>query len=475
MRNMVKARVSNASEDFSILGSESQANTVVFPLMREEYRGKTKIKWLGDFEALKSFAFGYLKLDGEWSFTSNNGGFHVLKSESVTLSFYPNTKTLNVQGMLQSEVKERIISFIPQPTTDEVSFEQASENGEDGAEAELESEDRAVDSVEDDSDNIAIQANDSNVLVDVPPNSTYKQCCLNCKHNTAAIADLSKEFVILKAKVADNNMAPSYQDLLDKIKVLEEERDSLLTALRLLKEDFNHIHDSSRERTTQQEEQVAAKDDDAGWTRVKRKGRRKQQNQRRNERRNDHNQGNGGASSDNTSPNRDLSSSRPREKVAVVGDSVIKFIQPRKLSRKFDVSAHCFPGATVQDMNDYIKPVLQRKPDKIVLHVGTNNLRDDRPKDIKKKIAGVVEVIKNNQPSTSISISSIIQRADDRSLKKTVEETNKEIRTYCATNGLDFICNDNINDQHLNTGGLHLNRKGVYDLVGNFRKYLNSN
>ena len=134
-------------------------------------------------------------------------------------------------------------------------------------------------------------------------------------------------------------MAPSYQDLLDKIKVLEEERDSLLTALRLLKEDFNHIHDSSRERTTQQEEQLAAKDDDAGWTRVKRKRRRKQQNQRQNERRNDHNQGNGGASSDNTSPNRDLSSSRPREKVAVVGDSVIKFIQPRKLSRKIDVSA----------------------------------------------------------------------------------------------------------------------------------------
>ena len=307
--------------------------------MREEYRGKTKIKWLGDFEALKSFAFGYLKLDGEWSFTSYNGGFHVLKSESVTLSFYPNTKTLNVQGMLQSQVKERIISFISQPTTDEVSFDQASDNREDGAEAVLVSEDRAVDSVEDDSDSIAIQAADSNVLVDVPPNSN-KQCCLNCKQNTAAIADLSEEFATLKAKVVDNNMAPSYQDLLDKVKVLEEERDSLLTALRLLKRDFNHSQDSSRERTTQQEEQVAAKDDDAGWTRVKQKGRRNQQNQRRNERRNDHNQGNGGASSDNTSPNQDMSSSRPREKLAVVGDSMIKFIQPRKLSRKFDVSSN---------------------------------------------------------------------------------------------------------------------------------------
>ena len=70
------------------------------------------MKWLDYFEALKSFAFGYLILDGEWSFISNSGGFHVLKSESVTLSFYPNTKTLNVQGMLQSEVKERIISFL---------------------------------------------------------------------------------------------------------------------------------------------------------------------------------------------------------------------------------------------------------------------------------------------------------------------------------------------------------------------------
>ena len=87
-----------------------------------------------------------------------------------------------------------------------------SEIGEDGIEAELESEGRAVDPVEDDSDNTAIQANDSNVLVHVPPNSTYKQCCLNCKHNTAAIADLSKEFAILKAKLADNpsSIHPSF-------------------------------------------------------------------------------------------------------------------------------------------------------------------------------------------------------------------------------------------------------------------------
>ena len=76
----------------------------------------------------------------------------------------------------------------------------------------------------------------------------------------------------------------------------------------------------------------------------------------------------------------------------MVDDLLTKFIQPRKLSRKHEVSTHCFPGATVQDMNDYIKPVLQRKPEKIILHVGTNNLRDDRPKDIKRKMSEVINL-----------------------------------------------------------------------------------
>ena len=33
-------------------------------------------------------------------------------------------------------------------------------------------------------------------------------------------------------------------------------------------------------------------------------------------------------------------------------------------------------GATVEDMFDYIKPILKRKPDYAVLHMGTNNAKD---------------------------------------------------------------------------------------------------
>ena len=31
-----------------------------------------------------------------------------------------------------------------------------------------------------------------------------------------------------------------------------------------------------------------------------------------------------------------------------------------------------FPGATVEDMEDFIKPITRKSPDKLILHVGTN-------------------------------------------------------------------------------------------------------
>ena len=37
-----------------------------------------------------------------------------------------------------------------------------------------------------------------------------------------------------------------------------------------------------------------------------------------------------------------------------------------------------FPGAKTRCMHDYSKPTLKYEPDAIVLHVGTNDLRDSR-------------------------------------------------------------------------------------------------
>ena len=67
--------------------------------------------------------------------------------------------------------------------------------------------------------------------------------------------------------------------------------------------------------------------------------------------------------------------STKRKEVFIVGDSILKNLQGRKISRSAKVKVSSFPGCTTMDMRDHIKPVLRRNPDAIVMHVGTNSLR----------------------------------------------------------------------------------------------------
>ena len=67
--------------------------------------------------------------------------------------------------------------------------------------------------------------------------------------------------------------------------------------------------------------------------------------------------------------------SAKRKEVFIVGDSILKNLQGRKISRTEKVKVSLFPGCTTMDMKDHIKPILRRNPDAIVMHVGTNSLR----------------------------------------------------------------------------------------------------
>ena len=62
--------------------------------------------------------------------------------------------------------------------------------------------------------------------------------CPGCKENADAINGLKQEFVKLNEQLKTRVFTPSYDELFLRIKTLEEERDSLATALRILSEDF---------------------------------------------------------------------------------------------------------------------------------------------------------------------------------------------------------------------------------------------
>ena len=61
-----------------------------------------------------------------------------------------------------------------------------------------------------------------------------------------------------------------------------------------------------------------------------------------------------------------------------------------------------FPGATVSDMEDYVKPITCKSPDKVILHVGTNDLNNSIPKAIADSIMNLCTQIKEDSPNTMV-------------------------------------------------------------------------
>ena len=77
----------------------------------------------------------------------------------------------------------------------------------------------------------------------------------------------------------------------------------------------------------------------------------------------------------------------PRGTVAIIGDSMVSGLKEELLSnKKHQVKVRCCRGATVENMLDYVIPIVKQKPGYVVLHVGTNNAKDMTSRNILVKL-----------------------------------------------------------------------------------------
>ena len=65
---------------------------------------------------------------------------------------------------------------------------------------------------------------------------------------------------------------------------------------------------------------------------------------------------------------------RKKRNMEICGDSMTKHLQAYRIGRSTDVRviSKSFSGATCKDMKHYIVPMLEKKPDELILHIGTN-------------------------------------------------------------------------------------------------------
>ena len=104
----------------------------------------------------------------------------------------------------------------------------------------------------------------------------------------------------------------------------------------------------------------------------------------------------------------------------VIVDSIVKYSRSDDLSstdKSISIMNHS--GCSSQDMVDYVKPIARKKPDRLIIHVGINDLT--KSVNTMKKVRKCVEVIREIDSTENIQtgFSSIIQRALSTSIIST--------------------------------------------------------
>ena len=160
--------------------------------------------------------------------------------------------------------------------------------------------------------------------------------------------------------------------------------------------------------------------------------------------------------------------------ILITGNSIINNIDEKGISTKIanvPVKVRPFSGATIDDMYNYIQPLLQKKPKTIILHIGTNDAPNKTSQDIVNSLLDMRSFIVKKLPECKVVLSTPVKRTDNGKAMYTLIKVNKVLHEL----KIDMVDNDNVTDKHLSRKGLHLNMKGAGRLANNFINKIRSN
>lgn len=367
-----------------------------------------KFKLYGSFEELIKLTKAILQYENQGeTFEDVSHNLMTFKTEDIILKWYTTTHSLVIQGAGHRRLKEKFADIYQSRN---ISDNNRNNNGGDVSPSPIEP--RISQSPE---------SSQSTTSTEKPP-TTKEDICIGCQvlkpeimslrhevnelrlivsgkeimqiraespHHTSNIT-LRDEITTLKAELLaekEQNRATT-QDLKSMIKSLEEERDSLLTATRLINSDRQQEPSSKSDQLPE----------DSEWRTQRKRGTRHSISQK--------------PGPKDAAPNTNEINSKSGRKIIIAGDSMVRNIQGNKMSRTHQITTRSFPGSSIKDMVDYIKPIARAKPDEIVLHVGTNDLKSNNPRQVAEGIVDLVNSIISQCLETKVSISSLVHRND---------------------------------------------------------------
>ena len=186
---------------------------------------------------------------------------------------------------------------------------------------------------------------------------------------------------------------------------------------------------------------------------------------------------------------------QPKKDIILTGDSMLNGVHEKGLRMDHFVRVRPHPGATSEDMIDFVLPYARQQPDVIALHVSTNDLTKKSNKDTatpKERrpyvntvqcMKEVFDVIKREAPNTEIVYSLATPRYDKPDMRGRINDINNKMKNLCAQYQIRCIEHKNIDSSCITKpefdlatgrktgrkgGGIHPTPKGNNLLASNF-------
>ena len=113
-------------------------------------------------------------------------------------------------------------------------------------------------------------------------------------------------------------------------------------------------------------------------------------------------------------------------------------------------------------------PVKEKKPEHLILHIGTNDAVDSFHQQIVNDLLALKQFIKEKLQKCNVVLLMLNKRCDNQKASATVSLVNKQLSHL----SIEIIKNKNISDKHVRRHGLHLTNHGRIRLAMNFISYV---
>ena len=132
------------------------------------------------------------------------------------------------------------------------------------------------------------------------------------------------------------------------------------------------------------------------------------------------------------------------------------------------VKVRNFPGATIEEMQHNLVPILERNPCRSILHVRTNNVESCTSREILDKLLTLKTFISEKSPQCQTIFSTPTIRLEKAKANLTV----RQLTNHLLQLNIDVVDNRYITDHCIGKKGLHVNISGTIQLAKNFLNFI---